>query len=65
MGLYPPPDTPLQLWLTQSATAQCSVGGLQASPPGARGTVTHLELSGDLSRCGSSTVNSLAEQGPA
>lgn len=38
--------------------------GLQASPPGARSTVTHLELSGDLSRCGYSTVNSLAEQGP-
>lgn len=38
--------------------------GIQASAAGARSTVTRPERSGDLSRSGCSTVNTLAEQRP-
>lgn len=34
MGLYPPPDTPLQLWLTQSAMLSALWGAPGFSPRG-------------------------------
>lgn len=34
MGLYPPPDTPLQLWLTQSAMLSALWGGSRLLPQG-------------------------------
>lgn len=53
---------PWQWVPAESSLERCQ--GLQAPPPGARSTVTHLEHSGELSRSSYSTVNTSFERGP-